>query len=135
LIEFNGENIMSDPVLDAYTKAYNDSGKMIQAFGVITGDGQVLWQSENWDLSAEAKSLVSAVTSRAASVIQNEVKYSTLRTSPESLVARNTSGNGTLVLAKIEGDKWVVAWAAKEAAPDGIYVDIDRAAKSLKGKM
>ncbi len=126
---------MSDPVLDAYTKAYNDSGKMIQAFGVITGDGQVLWQSENWDLSAEAKTLVSAVTSRAASVMQNEVKYSTLRTSPESLVARNTGGNGTLVLAKIEGDKWVVAWAAKEAAPDGIYVDIDRAAKSLKGKI
>jgi hypothetical protein len=135
LIEFNGVNIMSDPVLDAYTKAYNDSGKMIQAFGVITGDGQVLWQSENWDLSAEAKTLVSAVTSRAASVMQNEVKYSTLRTSPESLVARNTGGNGTLVLAKIEGDKWVVAWAAKEAAPDGIYVDIDRAAKSLKGKI
>jgi hypothetical protein len=135
LIEFNGVNIMGDPVMDAYTKAYNDSGKTIQAFGVVTGSGQVLWQSDNWDLSADAKGLVSAVTSRAASVVQNQVKYSTLRTSPESLVARNTGGNGTLVLAKIEGDKWVVAWAAKEAAPDGIYVDVDRAAKFLKGKV
>ena len=126
---------MGDPVMDAYTKAYNDSGKMIQAFGVVTGGGQVLWQSDNWDLGVDAKSLVSAFTGRAASVIQNQVKYSTLRTSPESLVARNTGGNGTLVLAKIEGDKWVVAWAAAEAAPDGIYVDVDRAAKSLKGKI
>ncbi|MHA1483694.1 MAG: hypothetical protein ACTSPR_00070 [Candidatus Thorarchaeota archaeon] len=96
---------MGDPVMDAYTKAYNDSGKAIQAFGVVTGSGQVLWQSDNWDLGADAKGLVSAVTSRAASVIQNQVKYSTLRTSPESLVARNTGGNGTLVLAKIEGNK------------------------------
>ena len=126
---------MSDPVMDAYTEAYNASGQMIQAFGVIKTDGSVLWQSNNWDLTADAKNLVAAVNSRAASVTQNQVKYSTMRTSPESLVARNTGGNGILVLAKIEGDKWVVAWAAADAAPDGVYVDVDRAAKSLKGKI
>ncbi len=126
---------MSDPVMDAYTQAYNASGQMVQAFGVIRGDGAVLWQSNNWDLSADAKDLVTAVNNRASSVTQNQVKYSTMRTSPESLVARNIQGNGILVLAKIEGDKWVVAWAAPDAAPDGIYVDIDRAAKSLKGKI
>ncbi len=130
-----GEVQMSDPVMDAYTEAYNASGQMIQAFGVIKADGSVLWQSNNWDLTADAKSLVAAVNSRAASVTQNQVKYSTMRTSPESLVARNTGGNGILVLAKIEGDKWVVAWASADAAPDGVYVDVDRAAKSLKGKV
>ena len=121
--------------MDVYTKAYNDSGQMIQAFGVINTSGQVLWQSNNWDLSADAKGLVSAVTSNAASVMQSGVKYSTIRTSPESLVARNIQGNGLIVLAKIEGNKWVCAWAAADAAPDGIYVDVDRAAKSLKGKI
>ena len=126
---------MSDPVMDAYTNAYNASAQMIQAFGVIKGDGSVLWQSNNWDLSADAKGLVSAVSSKAASIVQNQVKYSTMRTSPESLVAKSTAGNGIIVLAKIEDDKWCVAWAAAEAAPDGIYVDVDRAAKSLKGKI
>jgi hypothetical protein len=126
---------MSDPVMDAYTKAYEASGQMIQAFGVITDSGQVLWQSNNWDLSADASTLASAVKSSAASVIQNQVKYSTIRTSPESLVARNVQGNGILVLAKIDEGKWCVAWAAADAAPDGIYVDVDRAAKSLKGKI
>jgi hypothetical protein len=121
--------------MDAYTQAYNASGQMVQAFGVIKGDGTVLWQSNNWNLEADAKSLVSAVNNRASSVTQNQVKYSTMRTSPESLVARSIQGNGILVLAKIEGDKWVVAWAAADAAPDGIYVDVDRAAKSLKGKI
>lgn len=125
----------SDPVMDAYTQAYNASGQMIQAFGVIKADGSVLWQSDNWDLSADAKALVAGVTGKAASIIQNQVKYSTMRTSPESLVARSVAGNGVIVLAKIENDKWVVAWASKDAAPDGIYVDVDRAAKSLKGKI
>ena len=125
----------SDPVMDAYTQAYNASGQMIQAFGVIKADGSVLWQSNNWDLSADAKALVAAVAGKAASIIQNQVKYSTMRTSPESLVARSVAGNGVIVLAKIEGDKWVVAWASKDAAPDGIYVDVDRAAKSLVGKI
>ncbi|MHA2207793.1 MAG: hypothetical protein ACXABV_01360 [Candidatus Thorarchaeota archaeon] len=126
---------MSDPVMDAYTQAYNSSGNMVQAFGVITASGQVLWQSNNWDLQADAAQLGRAVSSGAASVIQNQIKYSTIRTTPDSLVARNVGGNGTLVLAKIEGEKFVVAWAAAEAAPDGIYVDVDRAAKTLKGKI
>ena len=124
-----------DAVSDAYTNAYNASGQMIQAFGVIKADGSVLWQSNNWDLSGDAQSLVAAVAGKATSIIQNQVKYTTLRTSPESLVAKNIAGSGFLVLARIEADKWVVAWAAAEAAPDGIYVDVDRAAKSLKGKI
>ncbi len=127
--------LLSDPVMDAYTKCYNDSGNMVQAFGVITTSGQVLWQSNNWDLTADAPQLGRAVGSGAASVIQNQVKYSTIRTTPDSLVARNVQGSGLLVLAKIEGDRFVVAWAAAEAAPDGIYVDVDRAAKSLKGRI
>lgn len=126
---------MSDPVMDAYTQAYNSSGQMVQAFGVIKGDGSVLWQSNNWSLEADARNLVAAVNNRAASVVQNQVKYSTMRTSPESLVARSIQGNGILILARIEDDKWVVAWASPDAAPDGVYVDVDRAAKSLKGRI
>ncbi|TFF91518.1 hypothetical protein EU545_03790 [Candidatus Thorarchaeota archaeon] len=126
---------MADPVMEAYTQAYNDSEEMVQAFGVITTSGNVLWQSDNWDLTEDAAALGSAVKSSATSVVQNQVKYSTLRTTPESLVARSVSGNGILVLAKIEGEKFVVAWADPNASPDGIYVDVDRAAKALKGKI
>ncbi|MFW9927032.1 MAG: profilin family protein [Candidatus Thorarchaeota archaeon] len=128
---------MSDPVMDAYTQAYNSSGNMVQAFGVITESGQVLWQSNNWDLTAEAASLISAVKSRSSSVVQNSVKYSTMRSTPESLVARNVQGSGILILTKIDaaGDRWVVAWADASAQPDGVYVDVDRAAKTLRGKI
>ena len=126
---------MSDPVMDAYTQAYNSSGQMVQAFGVVTTSGQVLWQSNNWDLTAEAQQLVSAVSSGASSVTQNQIKYSTIRTTPDSLVARNVQGNGILVLARIDAQKFVVAWAAASAQPDLVYVDIDRAAKTLKGKI
>lgn len=126
---------MSDPVMEAYTKAYNESGQMIQAFGVISASGQVLWQSNNWDLSADAASLVAAVSGRSPSVTQNQVKYSTIRSSPESLVARSIAGHGILILAKIDDDKWVCAWASPDAAPDQIYVDVDRAARALKGKI
>ena len=121
--------------MDAYTMAYNSSGNMVQAFGVITEGGRVLWQSNNWDLSADASGLISAVKSRSPAVTQNNVRYSTMRSTPESLVARNVQGNGILILAKIEGDKWVVAWSAPDAQPDGVYVDVDRAAKALKGKI
>ena len=123
--------------MDAYTQAYNSSGNMVQAFGVITEGGQVLWQSDNWDLAADAVNLISAVKSRSPSVIQNQVKYSTMRTTPESLVARSIGGSGILILTKIDAasDRWVVAWADPSAQPDGIYVDVDRAAKTLKGKI
>ena len=130
-----GEFRMADPVMEAYTQAYNDSNEMVQAFGIITTSGNVLWQSDNWDLTEDAAALGSAVKSSATSVVQNQVKYSTLRTTPESLVARSVSGNGILVLAKIEDEKFVVAWADPNASPDGIYVDVDRAAKALKGKI
>lgn len=126
---------MSDPVMDAYTMAYNSSGNMVQAFGVITEGGQVLWQSNNWDLTADAGALMAAVKSRSPAITQNNVRYSTMRTTPESLVARNVQGNGVLILAKIEGEKWVIAWCAPDAQPDGVYVDVDRAAKTLKGKI
>jgi len=121
--------------MDAYTMAYNSSGNMVQAFGVITEGGQVLWQSNNWDLTADAGTLMASVKSRSPAVTQNNVRYSTMRSTPESLVARNVQGNGVLILAKIEGEKWVIAWCAPDATPDGVYVDIDRAAKTLKGKI
>ena len=123
--------------MDAYTQAYNSSGNMVQAFGVISESGQVLWQSNNWDLTADAANLMSAVKSRSASIVQNQVKYSTMRSTPESLVARNVQGNGILILTKIDtaGDRWVVAWADAQAQPDGVYVDVDRAAKTLRGKI
>ena len=122
--------------MDAYTMAYNNSGNMVQAFGVITEGGQVLWQSNNWDLTSDAGGLIAAIKSRSPSVTQNNVKYSTMRSTPESLVARNMQGNGFLIMAKIEGEKWVVAWGAPDATePDRIYVDVDRAAKTLKGKI
>jgi hypothetical protein len=128
---------MSDPVMDAYTQAYNSSGNMVQAFGVISESGQVLWQSNNWDLTADAASLMSAVKSSASSIVQNQVKYSTMRSTPESLVARNVQGSGILILTKVDtaGDRWVVAWADAAAQPDGVYVDVDRAAKTLRGKI
>ena len=69
---------MSDPVMDAYTQCYNASGQMVQAFGVITASGQVLWQSENWSLVEDAPQLGRAVSTGASSVVQNQVKYSTL---------------------------------------------------------
>jgi len=121
--------------MDAYTQVYNASGQMVQAFGVITTEGQVLWQSNNWDLTAEAQSLVSAISQGASSVTQNQIKYSTIRTTPDSLVARNVQGNGILLLARIDAVKFVVAWAAADAQPDLIYVDVDRAARSLKGRI
>ena len=40
-----------------------------------------------------------------------------------------------LILCKIQGDRWVVAWSAPDAQPDGVYVDVDRAAKTLIGKI
>ena len=126
---------MSDPVMEAYTQAYNDSGQMVQAWGVITLSGQVLWQSNNWDLTQDAAGLAAALTKGAPSVVQGNVKYSTLRVTPDSLVARSVAGNGILILARIEGDKFVVAWADPSAAPDQVYVDVDRAAKKLKGKI
>ena len=55
---------MSDPVMDAYTMAYNSSGNMVQAFGVITESGQVLWQSNNWDLTADAASIIADAKSQ-----------------------------------------------------------------------
>jgi len=121
--------------MEAYTMAYESSGNMVQAFGVINTDGSVVWQSNNWDLTSDAKSLISAVMNRSPSITQNQVKYSTMRTSPESLVAKNISGNGILILAKIDDRRWVVAWANGAASPDGIYVDVDRAAKYLIGKL
>ncbi len=128
-------NSLSDPVLEAYTKAYSSSGNLVQAFGVITTSGRVLWQSNNWDLTADAPALGAAISQRAPSVVQNQVKYSTLRSTPDSLVARSVSGSGILILARIDADKFVVAWADPKAAPDSVYVDVDRAAKSLKGKI
>ncbi len=126
---------MSDPVMEAYTLAYNESEQKIGAFGVITTSGEVLWQSDTWDLSADAKGLVAAVLGKAASVTQNQVKYVTLKSSPENIVARNVGGNGILVVALIEGDKWVCAWASADGVPNEIYFHVDKAARSLKGKV
>ncbi len=107
------------------------SNENITAAAVLTNDGRVIYQTDNWDVTGDAPSLISAWRERAPSISVQGIKYSVLQTTEERLVATNVSGLGHIILATAQYRGLLLAYVTPQGDTGGSYVDVSRAAMKL----
>ncbi|MGY5858285.1 MAG: hypothetical protein RTU63_02870 [Candidatus Thorarchaeota archaeon] len=124
---------MESAISRQWYQLYENNPK-IQAFAVAK-DGAIAWQTENWDLTEDIKSIVEAPQKAVGKVSAGGVKYKRVRSAKDFYIGSSDSGEGHLLIVMINDSSWAVAWAEPSAVPELTIIDLTKATIHLKGNI
>lgn len=124
---------MESAISRQWYQLYENNPK-IQAFAVVK-EGEIVWQTENWNLLEDIKSIILAPETAAGKVSVNGVKYKRAKSAQDYYIGTAGSDKGHLLIVKINDSSWAVAWAESSAVPELSIIDLTKTAIHLKGNL
>ncbi|MHA1293130.1 MAG: hypothetical protein ACTSQJ_10715 [Promethearchaeota archaeon] len=120
-----------------YNSAVNylmETEPAIIAVAIIEGKQDIVYQTDNWDISPDVGRVISAWNSMNAQFIMiSGVKYSMLQCTSERIVATSIRGEGHIVGAKDEERK-MIAYVEPDGNMNTAYMETARALQKLSSK-
>ncbi len=123
---------MADDTIATEWQLLHANNPSIGAFAVCHGP-KVIWQTDNWDLVPFASDIVWGAESQAPSITVSGVSYERVDSAEDYYLGLAEGSGGWLLISRMEVDKWVVCWAAREAVGDLALVDVAKTATNLIG--
>ena len=124
---------MESAISRQWYQLYENNPK-IQAFAVAK-EGEIVWQTENWNLLEDIKSIIEAPGKAAGKVTAGGIKYKRVRSAQDFYIGSGGSDEGHLLIVKINNSSWAVAWAESSAVPELAIIDITKTAIHLKSNI
>src|SRR5271157_2231369 len=115
-----------------HVQALIQSNPQITAVAVCEENGAVIYQTENWDISAESKKVIEAWRGKSTFIMLQGVKYSVLQCEDVRLISTNIKKQGHLVGAVTPEKKYVISYTIPEGNYQHTYMDTARAADQMK---
>ncbi|MFX1261489.1 MAG: hypothetical protein ACFFAZ_05345 [Promethearchaeota archaeon] len=106
----------------------------IQAFAILK-NGEIIWQTSNWDCVPAAAALTDAPASASESVEIGGVKYKRVTSTQESYIAAADKDQGHLLMSRVEVGIWLIAWATHDSVPELTLIDLSKAAVQLMRRL
>jgi len=106
----------------------------IHAFAVVK-DGKIIWQTDNWNLVEDIKSIMKTVEKESSELSSGGVIYKRIASSKDTYVATADGKKGHFLLVRIEGNIWAIAFAAPSSVPELTMIDIKKTAIKLRGSL
>lgn len=97
---------------------------------VISNSGELIFQTENWDLSSEIENILSVVESPKSSIILLDMKYMIVENTPERIIGTNLKGKGHLILAPFEKGV-LVTYIIPQAGPRDALFNVQTFAQKI----
>ena len=122
--------------LDPQTAIYNlmQADPHIIAAAVIAGKSDIIYTTDNWDISADIGRVISSwIAQNAQFIMVSGVKYSILQCEQERLVATSIRGEGSIVAAKDDEYK-LIAYLEPDGYAPGAAMDVQRTLSSMSSK-
>ncbi|TFF98627.1 MAG: hypothetical protein EU547_00905 [Promethearchaeota archaeon] len=123
---------MSDPETAIYKLMEKDPN--IIAATVLQGKKEIIFQTDNWDITPDLDKLMSSWIGQNATFIKiSGVKYSVLQSTEERLTATSVKGEGSIVGAKDDEHK-IIAYVSPEGDMRGAMMDTARTLGEMSSK-
>ena len=122
---------MESAISRQWYQLYENNPK-IQAFAVAK-DGVIVWQTENWDLLNDIKSIIEAPVKASGHISVGGVKYKRVRSAKDFYIGISDSNDGHFLVVQINDSSWAIAWTESSAVPELTIIDITKTAIHLKG--
>lgn len=101
---------------------------------VITGKSDIIYQTDNWDVSPDIDRVVSNWVGQNAQFIKiSGVKYSMLQCTTERLAATSIKGEGSIVAAK-DNEHKLIAYVSPDGDMRGAMMDTARALAEMSSE-
>lgn len=97
---------------------------------VISNSGELIFQTENWDLSSEIENILNVVESPKSSIILLDMKYMIVENTPERIIGTNLKGKGHLILAPFEKGV-LVTYIIPQAGPRDALFNVQTFAQKI----
>lgn len=104
----------------------------ITAATVLSLEGNVVFQTSNWDISSDVIGVLNSWRQQSPSVVVQGIKYSTLQCTQERLVSTNILGQGHIV-ASSEQNRILLAYVTPDGGAGVAYMDVARALSQITG--
>lgn len=106
----------------------------IIAATVLEGKKDIIFQTDNWDLSPDLDRVMSSWMGQNAAFIKiSGVKYSVLQSTEDRLAATSVKGEGSIVGAKDDEHK-IIAYVSPDGDMRGAMMDTERALGDMSSK-
>jgi hypothetical protein len=106
----------------------------IVAATVLEGKKDIIFQTDNWDLTPDLDRVMSSWMGQNAAFIKiSGVKYSVLQSTEDRLAATSVKGEGSIVGAQDEEHK-IIAYVSPEGDMRGAMMDTERALGDMSSK-
>ncbi|MBD3196921.1 MAG: hypothetical protein GF317_17845 [Candidatus Lokiarchaeota archaeon] len=122
--------------VDPETAVYNLMQKdpTIIAAAVLQGRKDIIFQTDNWDISPDIDKVISSWIGKNAQFIKiSGVKYSMLQCTDERMAATSIKGEGSIIAAKDDEHK-LIAYVSPDGDMRGAMMDTARAVAEMSSK-
>lgn len=125
---------MSDDIatIDYLIRELMNTNNTITAVTLLSPDGNIIYQTSNWDISSDIIGVLNSWRQQAPSIVVQGIKYSTLQCTPERLVSTNILGQGHIV-ASSERDRILLAYVTPDGGAGIAYMDVARTLSQITG--
>ena len=108
-----------------------EANNTVTAVTICDGQGSVLFQTSNWDITSDIITLLSSWRQQQPSIVVQGIKYSTLQCTQERLVATNIMGQGHIVCANFKDQNITIAYVTPDGGAGVAYMDVARTNDSI----
>jgi len=122
------KNIINDLAINAL-----ETSIKIAAVAVVSDSGNLVIQTENWDLNNQTNIILNVIKGERSFVLSN-VKYSVVENTTEGIIGTNDSGMGHIIIVPFQGGV-LVSYAMPQANPPKALLFLKNFAMRLNGKL
>jgi len=120
-------------IVDDISIAAFESNTKIAALAVLSNDGELIYQTENWDISNDLDSIINALKGEK-SIILNQTEYIIKETFADGLIGTNPSGMGYIFVVFFN-EGLLLSYALPQADPPTCFTFLSGKVESLNGKI
>ncbi|MFX1479669.1 MAG: hypothetical protein ACFFCI_16220 [Promethearchaeota archaeon] len=120
-------------IVDDISISALESNIKIASIAIVSDSGNLVYQTENWDLTDYIKSIINVIQGEKTFIL-NKIAFSVVDTKVEGIIATNNSGMGHVILVRFQGGI-IVSYAMPQADPSRALEFLKTHIKSLNGKV
>lgn len=118
--------------IDYFVRDLMTTNPTIMALTYMNDNGNIIYQTSNWDISSDTITVLNAWRQQTPSVVVQGIKYSVLQCTPERLVSTNILGQGHIV-ASSERSRVLLAYVTPDGGAGIAYMDVARVLSQIAG--
>ncbi|GAB4318942.1 MAG: hypothetical protein Kow0069_22240 [Promethearchaeota archaeon] len=120
--------------IESLINALLDEEPNVYGVALIDANNQLVYQTENWDLTSDVGSVLAARNGEGTAMTLQGVKYMIVENTPERTIGTNVTGQGHVIVVPA-GNGLLVTYISPQAGPRDALFNVQSFGSKFAGKL